>query len=225
MAKKGKNDFFWPSYVDLMTNLFAIMLVLFVVSFFLFSKRNGELKVRQKQYERIMQLQAQFKSLSDNELLRYDEAHRIFVVQAFEGKELFAPNDTTILPSYRDLVRRVGEKLDTMLTTVSDHFNYLMVIEGYSANMVINRDTHEMEWGPDRGFNYRLSYDRAKALYNYWRTSCSIDLRKHPNVEVLLCGSGLNGIHRDPRIEMNNKRFVVQIIPRVAKIQADDEPI
>ena len=40
MGKKNSKDFFWPSYVDVMTNLFAITLVLFVVSFFLFKGKN-----------------------------------------------------------------------------------------------------------------------------------------------------------------------------------------
>ena len=234
MAKKGKNDFFWPSYVDLMTNLFAIMLVLFVVSFFLFSKRNNQLKiandkliVQQQQYERIMQLQNQFKSLSNNELLRYDEANKLFVVQALEGKELFDSTSAKIIPAYHPLVGKVGKKLDSMLTvinrdTVSKKFNYLLIIEGYSANKIINKETKQKAWEPDREYNYKLSFERALALYNHWREVDSIDLRKYPNVEVQICGSGLNGIHRDQESEPNNKRFIVQIIPRVAKIQADE---
>lgn len=237
MAKKGKNDFFWPSYVDLMTNLFAIMLVLFVVSFFLFSKRNHELKiandkliVQQQQYERIMQLQNQFKSLSNNDLLRYDEENKLFVVQALEGKELFAPDSARILSAYHPLVKRVGEKLDSMLTAinndkVSKKFNYLLIIEGYSANMIIDKSTKQMKWEADREYNYKLSFERALALYNHWRKVDSIDLRKYPNVEVQICGSGLNGIHRDTKLEANNKRFIVQIIPRVAKIQTDDNEL
>ena len=37
------NSSFWPSYVDIMTTLFAIMLVLFVVSFSRFKIKEGEL--------------------------------------------------------------------------------------------------------------------------------------------------------------------------------------
>lgn len=233
MAKKGGGDFFWPSYVDLMTNLFAIMLVLFVVSFFLFSKRNSDYKkandrliVQQQQYERILQLQNQFKSLSNNDLLRYDENNRIFVVHSLEGKELFDSLKSTIVDRYSTLVSNVGKELDSMLKAINDdpnskQFNYLLVIEGYSANK-INKTTGEMNWEPDREYNYRLSYDRALALYNHWREVDSIDLRKYPNVEVQICGSGLNGIHRDMKTEPNNKRFIIQIIPRVAKIHTDD---
>ena len=37
------NSSFWPSYVDIMTTLFVIMLVLFVVSFSRFKIKEGEL--------------------------------------------------------------------------------------------------------------------------------------------------------------------------------------
>ena len=105
---------------------------------------------------------------------------------------------------------------------VSKKFNYLLIIEGYSANKIIDKSTKQMEWEADREYNYKLSFERALALYNHWRKVDSIDLRKYPNVEVQICGSGLNGIHRDTKLEANNKRFIVQIIPRVAKIQTDD---
>ena len=36
------NGSFWPSYVDIMTTLFAIMLVLFVVSFYRFQMKQNE---------------------------------------------------------------------------------------------------------------------------------------------------------------------------------------
>ena len=39
---KGNKDFFWPSYVDLMTVLFLVMLVLFVLSFKMFQDKDSE---------------------------------------------------------------------------------------------------------------------------------------------------------------------------------------
>ena len=40
----GNKSSFWPSYVDIMTTLFAIMLVLFCVTFTHFKITNGQLK-------------------------------------------------------------------------------------------------------------------------------------------------------------------------------------
>jgi hypothetical protein len=72
----------------------------------------------------------------------------------------------------------------------------------------------------DRSFSkndatgYITSYQRALAVYNLWVQN-GINFRKY-NVEVLLCGSGFNGLCRDD-VEENNKRFSIQIIPKVSK--------
>jgi hypothetical protein len=66
----------------------------------------------------------------------------------------------------------------------------------------------------DNTTGYTTSYRRALAVYNLWIRN-GIDFRKY-NAEVLLCGSGFNGLCRD-EIEENNKRFSIQIIPKVSK--------
>jgi len=62
---------------------------------------------------------------------------------------------------------------------------------------------------------YELSYHRALALYRQW-LSKGVDLRKY-NTEVIIAGSGFNGINRDNKVEENNKRFVIQIIPKISR--------
>lgn len=64
---------------------------------------------------------------------------------------------------------------------------------------------------------YRLSYNRALALYRRW-LSQGIDLRKF-NTEVIIAWSGFSGINRDKKVEENNKRFIIQIIPNVSRPQ------
>ena len=73
MAKRNFKDFFWPSYVDVMTNLFAITLVLFILSFFLFKKINeeqqatlGELKIMKEEYQRVINMNNAIQSLNNN---------------------------------------------------------------------------------------------------------------------------------------------------------------
>ena len=66
----------------------------------------------------------------------------------------------------------------------------------------------------DRPDFYLKSYERALAVYNLWLKN-GINFRQY-DVEVMICGSGLNGLCRDP-VEENNKRFSIQIIPKVAK--------
>ena len=67
MAKNGNKQDFWPSYVDLMTNLFAVMLVLFVVAFFFFKK----------QYETTDTLIDQLTEARDSALFRAEEYEKI----------------------------------------------------------------------------------------------------------------------------------------------------
>ena len=96
------------------------------------------------------------------------------------------------------------------LNSSNPDYSYLLVIEGYSAN--------DGTMSQDRTYNYKLSYDRALALYNRWRNEGQINLRKY-NTEILICGSGLNGINRDSKVEANNKRFVIQILPKIRKFE------
>ncbi len=76
------------------------------------------------------------------------------------------------------------------------------------------------KYDPDNRFMYILSYKRALALYNKW-DSQGFDFRKY-NTEILIVGSGFNGINRDNVIEDNNKRFVIQIIPKISRPEINE---
>lgn len=90
------------------------------------------------------------------------------------------------------------------------NFSYLLVIEGNAANSV------KSPMPVDSRYAYELSYQRSLALYNRWTKEDKIDLRKY-NTEIQICGSGFNGINRDTKVEDNNKRFVIQIIPKISR--------
>ena len=60
---------------------------------------------------------------------------------------------------------------------------------------------------------YELSYRRALALYNKWK---GLNFRES-NTEIIIAGSGFNGVNRDNIVEDNNKRFIIQIIPKIEK--------
>ena len=66
MKRKKNSDSFWASYVDVMTNLFAITLVLFVTSFFWFDKKNGELEASENELNKIKELKEAINQLNDN---------------------------------------------------------------------------------------------------------------------------------------------------------------
>lgn len=220
MSKKTKkvSDSFWLSYSDLMTSLFFIMLVLFVVCLVMTKISHGNLVGKIEYYERILQLENQFKELSASNTLSYNDDNKTFVAKDLIGIEIFKPDSAVIKKEYLDIVDKVGQDLESLLIklkNVNPDFSYLLVIEGYSAN------NGRKSMSSDRAYNYKLSFERALALYNRWRIHGKIDLRKY-NTEILICGSGLNGINRDKANEENNKRFVIQILPKISRFEVDE---
>ncbi|SIR14774.1 hypothetical protein [Maribacter ulvicola] len=209
-AKKKSSDFFWVSFADLMTSLFFIMLVLFVLTVVYLRVEQNKIIAEVEELEKIVQLKEQFKALQGDEDFYYLEECKKYVASSLMGIEIFEPNKTEILPEYREVTLEVGEKIEYFLNTLQENnpdFSYLVIIEGNMGN------SYDMKFSPDTKFGYTRSYDRALAVYNLW-TENEIDFRKS-NVEVLIAGSGFNGLCREED-EEKNKRFSIQIIPKVS---------
>ncbi len=211
-------DSFWLSYSDLLTSLFFIMLVLFVICLVRMKISQGNLVGKIEYYEHILQLENQFKELNASNSLSYNEDNKTFIAKDLIGIEIFKPDSAIIKNEYLNTVDKVGKDLEYLLKKLNDanpDFSYLLVIEGYSAN------NGRKSMSKDRSYNYKLSFERALALYNRWRIHGEIDLRKY-NTEILICGSGLNGINRDVNKEENNKRFVIQILPKISRFEVEE---
>lgn len=220
MADKGnKKSLFWTSYSDLMTSLFFAMLVLFVVVVVAMGTVNKQLKdaldranITIEQQNQVLKLQEQFQTLANSTSLEFDEEKRMFYAKDFVGIEIFEPNDSEIKSDYIEKVDEVGNDIKNIIDSLnksSDKFKYQLVIEGTAAipykELVAgsyNKDNYEM---------YLLSYRRALALYMRWQ---HLNFRES-NTEVIIAGSGFNGLNRDSKIEDYNKRFVIQIIPKI----------
>lgn len=229
MAKYKQNDSFWTSYSDLMTSLFFVMLVLFIVCLVKVNKINTDLQTvneeanRQiKKYENILHLKEQFEVLSKSSSLAYDAEKKMFYAKDFQGKEIFKPYDGTnmevasqILDSCLATVDTVGNDLFRILKQLNSdkRFSYQLVIEGNAA--IPWKELQNKSFNPDNISMYKLSYQRALALYERWRRN-GLDFRKY-NTEIIIAGSGFNGNNRDQIIEENNKRFIIQIIPKIDK--------
>lgn len=209
MSKNNNNDFFWVGYSDLTTSLFFVMLILFVTTVAYLKNQQEQIKATLTEYESILQLKEQFKLLGEDESFYYLEECKKFVAKDLIGQEIFEPNKTNILNEFIEPTFNVGRKIEMfidILATKSKNFDYLLVIEGNMAN------TYDRRFNADSEQGYKLSYERALAVYNLWLKK-GIDLRK-TNVEVLISGSGFNGLCRE-KVEENNKRFSIQIIPKV----------
>jgi len=78
----NRRDFFWPSYVDLMTALFLVMLVLFVLSYKRFQDKNASLEqakarleVQLQEKKKIDEIRAALKRLEDPRYFAYNQRY------------------------------------------------------------------------------------------------------------------------------------------------------
>ena len=227
MARAKQKDPFWTSYSDLMTSLFFVMLVLFIVCIVRVGKTNGELRGTVLQLDslnktlnadnddlnNILQRDSLFKVLSESASLQYDPIKKMFYAKDFQEKEIFYPNEDKIKEQYLAVVDSVGNDLLQIMQSLNQNknFNYQMVIEGTAA--IKWEKLQSGNYNPDDVAMYHLSYRRALALYLYWKSK-GIDFRKY-NTEIIIAGSGFNGINRDKNVEDYNKRFIIQIIPKI----------
>lgn len=250
---KQSKDFFWPSYVDLMTALFLTMLVLFVVSYKLFqdeSQRlrdaNKQLNARVEQLEVIQRIENSLRTMmSDSSLFRYEPAFRRYSLArdvAFIGgqwdlsqpaKALRNPKDVQYLAATGIKLRSIVDSLlikkqkDPKLRDIS----YVLAVVGSASNLY--KDKYHPRYDSYaytnyENWNYILSYQRAKSLYDFWKINNIVDFdspRYHDVLELVLAGNGLGGVGRYNSSsnnyeteEFKNQRFLIQIIPKVGRV-------
>ena len=87
----GKNNSsFWPSYVDIMTTLFAITLILFAVSFSRFKIKEKQLQSLVDEYENIITVYSTVGSIDSTRYFGYNEQYlkHLFTVDVeYQRKE------------------------------------------------------------------------------------------------------------------------------------------
>lgn len=144
----------------------------------------------------------------------------MFYAKDFQEKEIFNPftgnnieDASKIKDEYIDIVDTVGNDLIKILEQLNSNkqFSYQLVIEGNAA--IPWQQLQNGSYNPDNTTMYDLSYRRALALYNRWRSN-GLNFRQY-NTEIIIAGSGFNGNNRDHRVEDYNKRFIIQIIPKI----------
>lgn len=219
-----KNNLFWLSYSDLMTSLFFIMLVLFVIVFVIMQnktkalqgavltlgKTQDSLLVALREFNRIKAINETIKALSEGGNYYYNEnCKRFELIQDI----LFEPNTAVIPRNKKKQLIVAGKELKKLIDNFKNEENikFLIIIEGRAAR-------HEnMRKNLQYAGNVKdLSYSRALALYNLWNEN-GIKLNSR-NSEVLIAGSGFDGSCRySGAEEEKNKRFIIQIIPYLIK--------
>ena len=235
MNNNNRNSAFWPSYVDIMTTLFAIMLILFAVSFGKFSKEKGELELKEKRLLEFEEKYNEIKSIYqvvENINPEYFEFNKqfvkhIFKIQvtyqtgAFELNKLQADvlGNKNEAESLRSKIVDAGKEIQMTIEkleqndSIKQDIKYLVVIEGQASADGYNEDAYRN--------NDVLSYQRALGLHNFWKKN-GIDFSNMNKCELVISGSGEKGVPRDDSNEKNNQRFLIHIVPVIGNIKLDN---
>lgn len=233
MAQRKKENFFWISYSDLMTSLFFIMLVLFVLStvgmYMSEQAALREKKATEEQLKKITEIQEAVKQLPTEYFEEDVRNHRWSLKRAFmptfreRDDNIYLLNDTTKLLEVGRSLLGVIDRLNQLKASSNMDISYLLVIEGMASK--------------DNYFdNDGLSYRRALSLYYLWRKN-GISFEKS-QCEVQIAGSGIRGIrpfnreyyealekesvladnYFDYQEEKKNQCIIIQIIPKISNI-------
>lgn len=236
MSRQDNKNAFWPSYVDIMTTLFAITLVLFAVCFVRFKIKEDQLRVLAEKYKEIVSIYSAVENI-DPKYFKYDEEYSKFIFNIdvqFEtgrhdletGLEFDKHGNTQAAEKVRKEVLKAGNKIKETIRllqkndSIKQDIKYLVVLEGQAS---------------DDGYldNDVLSYRRALGLHKYWK-SHGIDFTKMKKCELVICGSGVGGVPRvkpgsnlsrlqRDEIERKNQRFLIHIVPVIGKISTENK--
>jgi len=204
MKAKG-SSFFWPSFTDLMTSLFFIMLVLYVLTYL---KLANQQKATEQQLNKIKEIQNAVKELP-REYFQYDSIYKRFsLVQNIEfedGKDIIKEKDIEYLIN-------VGNSIRTLIATLKNKYaeqdiKYVVIIEGMASN-------------DNYSDNFPLSYKRAWAVQKLWQQR---GIMPDQSVcEIQVAGSGTGGIGRfSSKEERKNQRILIQIVPKIGEIKIE----
>jgi outer membrane protein OmpA-like peptidoglycan-associated protein len=202
MAKKG--NYFWASYSDLMTSLFFIMLVLFVLTISVLNRQQKLLKDQQEtlrvEAEAFNRLQELEKGISeiDSKWFEYNESHKKHILKVNVAFNRGSAEMDNIPPDTQNALLEAGRGIRTFIDAVSGKYptaKYLLIIEGQASKDGYAR-------------NDELSYNRALSLKSFWLQK---GISFSDNCEVIVAGSGVGGSLREDH-EPNNQRFLIHII-------------
>ena len=218
MKNKQENSF-WPSYTDLMTSLFFIMLVLYVLTYV---RLSSTIKLQKEKLAIIETVEENLKPLKkDTSLFVYEEKYKRFKlsfdVNFFTNKSGINHNELVNYSSTIAKIDQAGIKLKNIIDNLYNTKNsnpklknvsYILVIAGYASKT------------GDEFHNYKLSYERALALRNHWRSKgIDFESKKYQDlVDLQISGNGEGGVGRE-LIDIHNQRFLIQIFPKIGDIK------
>ena len=201
----NKKSFFWVSYADLMSSLFFIMLVLFVLTVIMLQK---QVKATEAEINKIKEIQNAISNI-DSTYFAYNAEHKKHILKIDVGFQINSADITDIELETRQQLLNAGKAINQFIKEACQKYNaqYLLIIEGQASKDNFIR-------------NNELSYERALALVNYWKNN-GVYFNSE-QCEVIVSGSGQDGTLRiQPDIPGNvkNQRFLIHILPKPGVIK------
>lgn len=200
MAQK-KESFFWTSYSDLMTSLFFVMLVLFILVIVLLHKR---MEATEAQLEEIKKVEQSTQDLN-RDYFTYRPEYKKYVLTIQVRYPAGKANLNDMVSADKDTqlqkLAAAGKEIQNFLKTHEEN-QYILIIEGQAS-----KDNFL--------YNYELSYQRALGLMRYWIEDSNIVFGD--NCEILISGSGdgkLDTHSMREAKEADNQRFLIHILPK-----------
>ena len=162
MSKKKKESFFWTSYSDLMTNLFFVMLMLFILAIALLHREvvkiGEERDATKEQLKKIQELEKSIEHIDAQYFEYVDQYKRHTLKNVNVSFRVLSSDINDISQEDRDKLLNAGRAIQEFLLNAKKDIpqaEYMLIIEGQSS-----RDNYR--------YNYELSYARALALVKYW---------------------------------------------------------
>jgi flagellar motor protein MotB len=199
--KKHNSNFLWPSFADLMTSLFFVMLALYVLTYVYMKNQQ---RATEAQLKKIKEVQHAVNAL-DHNYFHYDSTYKRFTLT----RQISFPKKGSIItdPEDKSYLINVGQNIQKLITDLrkkyqGQNISYMVVIEGMASNDAYSN-------------NFELSYQRSLALYRLWlEAGIKLDASM---CELQIAGSGSAGIGRSKE-EALNQRFLIQIIPKIGTL-------
>ena len=216
-----KESFFWTSYSDLLTSLFFVMMVLFLLAIALMNNQMVEIeemrKITQEQLDKYKELNESIKKI-DPEYFSYDPDFKRHTLNNIQVSFNTASSDINDLSDFDKFqLYRAGDAISKFMKEAKKSIpeaQYMLIVEGQSSRDQYNR-------------NEELSYERALALIRFWKEKGIdfYDYNEYTNCELLVSGSGFQSKFREyPDINTNhkNQRFVIHIIPKPGVLENEN---
>jgi len=236
--KKKSDGFFWVSFTDLMTSLFFIMLVLYILTYIMLKKNEKRLneivEVQKAKLAIIETVEENLKPLKeDTSLFRYEPSYKRFTL-AFDvnfelGRYRIEQSDLKNFVETASKIQDVGSQLqktiDNLAKNKADNpsmknVSYLVIISGYASHLLLGTQASD----------YDLSFQRAYSLWAYWKNiGIDFEANKYQGlIDLQIAGNGWGGVgrfERDPKNfmlnETKNQRFIIQIVPKIGNTNSE----